>query len=170
MIGDVPPTLAGSWVASASTTSGASSPLAPWTVITRTALDGADGSRFTSTSPWPNQARKRSSEAISSLLERKRACDQFLDRIARRLAKPPEQLAPSVERARQDRLQKARRSDIVRHRQPVRQDGMRLGQMRLFLAAALQLGPQPAFPALRQIVKLLLVPTDERRNQQRWRD
>ena len=60
-----PPILAGSAVASAMITNGASRPLAPCTVITRTAWAGADGSRWTSTSPRPNQARKRSNDGVS---------------------------------------------------------------------------------------------------------
>ena len=52
-------------VASARITTGASSPLAPCTVITRTSLAPWPGSRWTSTVPRENQARKRSSDAIS---------------------------------------------------------------------------------------------------------
>ena len=60
------PRLAGSAVASARMTSGACSPLAPCTVITRTASSGADGSRTISTSPRSNQSRKRCSEGIAT--------------------------------------------------------------------------------------------------------
>ena len=65
IVRDTPPSLDGSAVASARITIGASSPLAPCTVITRTAFIGVDGSRLISTSPRENQAMKRSSEAIS---------------------------------------------------------------------------------------------------------
>ncbi|MFD2498862.1 hypothetical protein ACFSTI_08395 [Rhizorhabdus histidinilytica] len=55
----------GSAVASARMTSGASSPFDPWTVITRTASSGAEGSRVISTSPRSNQSRKRWSVAVA---------------------------------------------------------------------------------------------------------
>ena len=58
--------------------------------------------------------------------------------IGSRAASPSrlKQLAPAVERARQDRLEKARRRDIVGHRQPARQDGVGFGPVRLLLAPA----------------------------------
>ena len=77
----------GSTVASARITSGACSPLAPCTVITRTASSGADGSRLISTSPRSNQSRKRCSDGVASALEIERGVEQFLDRIARFLAR-----------------------------------------------------------------------------------
>ena len=112
-----PPSLAGSAVASARITTGASRPLAPWTVITRTALAGADGSRLISTSPRANQARKRSSDGDFAALELERARQQFVDRVARRQPEPAVELAAAVDRPGQDRFEEARRRREVGHRQ-----------------------------------------------------
>ena len=99
---------AGSAVASARITNGASRPLAPCTVITRTALAGADGSRLISTSPRVEPGEEAVERGGFRALELQRARQQFLDRVARRLPEPAVELAPPVERAGQDRLEEPR--------------------------------------------------------------
>ena len=61
------PARSGSAQASARIRTGDCSPLAPCTVITRTASSGAEGSRTISTSPRANQSRKACSEASALL-------------------------------------------------------------------------------------------------------
>ena len=109
------PARSGSAQASARITTGDCRPLAPCTVITRTASSGAEGSRTISTSPRANQSRKACSEAAAVALELERAGQQFLDRVARLGAEPLEQLAAAVERAGQDGLEEEVRRRVIGH-------------------------------------------------------
>jgi hypothetical protein len=96
----------GSAQASARITTGASRPLAPCTVITRTASSGADGSRDLDVA-----AREPVEEAVERGRSRRSNSsggEQLVDRVARCGAEPLQQLAAALHRPRQDRLEEAR--------------------------------------------------------------
>ena len=100
-------------------------------------------------------------------LELERRGHQLVDRIARRKAEPAVELAPPVERARQDRLEEARRSREIGHRQQVAEDCVRGREVVALAGAVAKRAPQRRLVApVSEVEQLLLVPADQRRHQQ----
>ena len=83
---------AGGVVVSARITIGASSPLAPCTVITRTSSRVISMSRFTSVCAVRSQATKPCSDGVSRALVVEREIEEFAQRVVGLVAEPREEL------------------------------------------------------------------------------
>ena len=97
-----------------------------------------------------------------------RGSEQFVDRVARRLAEPREQGAPAVERTREDRFEEACRRDKIGDPQQFQQLGERVRGERFGPRRLLKSAPQRLFrwTRLGEPVEIVLVPADQRRDQQ----
>ncbi len=78
-----------------------------------------------------------------------------------------EQLAPPVERPRQDRFEKPRRGGVIGHREQLAKLSERLFDRSALAVAGEQNRPQGLLPpSLRDVVQLILIPPDQRRHEQ----
>ena len=94
--------------------------------------------------------------------------DQFVDRIARRAAEPFHQAAATVERTRQDPFQKLCRSFKVRRPQQHQKPVAGNAKQWLLVGPSAKLLPQRlSGVAVGERIKVVLAPSQQRRNQQR---
>ena len=114
-------------------------------------------------------AREPGEEAVERgaflRFELERAGDQFLDRVARRLAEPLEQLAARVGGARQEGFEEARRGDEVGAGEQVDEQGEGGAECGSPRRAWSALHSEPR-AAVGEVAQLLLVEADDRRDQQ----
>ena len=110
-------------------TIGASRPLAPWQVSTRTSSRGRSGSRISSVRVGAQPVQERLHRRRVALLEGERLGEERLDRLGRRRTEPGEQAPAAAALAEQADVELERRQEVDL-RQQLAQARVRLGEGR----------------------------------------